>query len=201
MAAAMHDRILQGASTLCFSLGFSHVRVEEIARYLGISKKTIYNHFPSKEDLFQRVVEANIAAILEGLDERARAVDRSLTEKLRTILNFLVEELTLRQAVLFASDRTKNRVFRDRMVRIIRRKVVDLTARLFAEGKATGAVREDVNPELLPYVYMGLIEGTFQLCEDIHPPYPPQQLILEALRLSLVGVLSREEAEALSREA
>lgn len=197
----MHERILEGAGNLCFRLGFSHVRIEEIAQYLGISKKTIYNHFPSKEDLFQRVVEDNIAAILYGLDERARAAERSLAEKLRMILNFLVEELTRRQAVLFASDRAKNRVFRDRMVRIIREKVVDLTGRLFEEGKITGAVREDVDADLLPYVYMGVIEGTFRLCEDIHPPYPPQQLILEALRLSLVGVLSREEAEALLREA
>ena len=201
MATAMHDRILEGAGTLCFRMGFARVRVEEIARYLGISKKTIYNHFQSKDELFERVVESNIAAILAGLDERAKATEVEFTAKLRTILQYVVRELRARSAVLFATDRPPNQLFRDRMVAVIRAKVVELTERLFEEGKASGAVRNDIVPGILPYVYMSLIEGTFQLCEDANPPYRPEELILEALRISLVGVLSRTEAERLTVEA
>lgn len=198
MPTTMHDRILQAAGKLCFSLGFARVRVEEIADYLGISKKTIYNHFTNKEALFENVVENNIDAILAGLERRARKTNVSFTEKLRDILDYIVRELRSRSAVLFATDRTKNSVFRDRMVATIRRKLVDLTATLFEEGKANGAVRRDIDPGTLPYVYMGLIEGTFQLCQDARTPYRPEELIREALRISLVGVLTETEAHALA---
>lgn len=197
MPKTMHERILEGAGKLCFTLGFARVRVEEIAEYLGISKKTIYNHFANKEALFEDVVEENIAAILDGLDQRARETGIAFTEKLQSILDFVVHELQSRSAVLFATDRSTNQLFRDRMVTMVRRKVVKLTGRLFEEGKAGGAVRNDIKPGILAYVYMGLIEGTFQLCADPQTPYPPEVLIREALRVSLVGVLSEEETRVL----
>jgi AcrR family transcriptional regulator len=48
---AMKDRILQTADRLFYLQGIRAVGVDTIAAEIGISKRTLYNHFPSKDRL------------------------------------------------------------------------------------------------------------------------------------------------------
>lgn len=49
--AAMQERILDAADRLFYSQGIRAVGVDTIAAEIGISKRTLYNHFPSKDEL------------------------------------------------------------------------------------------------------------------------------------------------------
>ncbi len=49
--AAIRERILAGVDRLFYAQGIKSVGVDAIAAELGISKKTLYRHFPSKDDL------------------------------------------------------------------------------------------------------------------------------------------------------
>ena len=48
---AMQDRILETADRLFYGQGIRAVGVDTIAAEVGISKRTLYNYFPSKESL------------------------------------------------------------------------------------------------------------------------------------------------------
>ncbi|MEA4869805.1 MAG: TetR/AcrR family transcriptional regulator [Christensenella sp.] len=58
--------ILEGAVKVFTQNGFDASSMDRIAEVAGVSKRTIYNHFPSKEDLFQAIV----ADFLKQRDER-----------------------------------------------------------------------------------------------------------------------------------
>lgn len=49
--AAMQDRILETADRLFYRQGIRVIGVDTIAAEIGISKRTLYNYFPSKDDL------------------------------------------------------------------------------------------------------------------------------------------------------
>ena len=49
------DKILKAASEIFFSRGFYKIPVDEIAFSLKMSKKTIYKHFPAKQELVKAV--------------------------------------------------------------------------------------------------------------------------------------------------
>lgn len=49
--AAMQERILDTADRLFYGQGIRAVGVDTIAAEIGISKRTLYNHFPSKDEL------------------------------------------------------------------------------------------------------------------------------------------------------
>src|ERR1700733_683982 len=52
------QRISDVATTLFVVRGFEHVTVSEIARIVGVSEKTVFNYFPTKESLvFDRADE------------------------------------------------------------------------------------------------------------------------------------------------
>ena len=57
----MKERILAEAEQLFWRYGVRSVTMEDIARPLGISKKTIYQHFTDKEDILCQVMQTKIA--------------------------------------------------------------------------------------------------------------------------------------------
>jgi AcrR family transcriptional regulator len=65
----MKERILQTADRLFYLQGIRAVGVDTIAAEIGISKRTLYNHFPSKDAL--------IAAYLAGRFKPMPASDQS----------------------------------------------------------------------------------------------------------------------------
>ena len=69
----MKERILETADRLFYLQGIRAVGVDTIAAEIGISKRTLYNHFPSKDAL--------IAAYLERRFVQPRPSDKSPVEQ------------------------------------------------------------------------------------------------------------------------
>jgi AcrR family transcriptional regulator len=61
--------------------GFDHVTVAEVAEAAGVSEKTVFNYFPTKEDLFFDEVDEREAALLAAI--RDRRPDESIPAALR----------------------------------------------------------------------------------------------------------------------
>ena len=56
-----------------FSHGFRSVTMDDLAEELGISKKTLYAHFPGKFDLLEAVLAAKFAAVEATLKQVTRS--------------------------------------------------------------------------------------------------------------------------------
>ncbi len=70
----MKERILETADRLFYLQGIRAIGVDTIAAEIGISKRTLYNHFPSKDAL--------IAAYLERRFVHARPSDKPPVEQI-----------------------------------------------------------------------------------------------------------------------
>ena len=55
------DAILKGAEDIFISLGYELASMDKIAEKAGVSKRTVYNHFGSKEKLFEVIVDELLA--------------------------------------------------------------------------------------------------------------------------------------------
>jgi AcrR family transcriptional regulator len=60
-ALPMRDRILEAADRLFYAQGIQAVGVDLVAAEAGISKRTLYNHFPSKDGLIAAYLERRSA--------------------------------------------------------------------------------------------------------------------------------------------
>src|ERR1700710_488011 len=60
---SMKDRILETADRLFYLQGIRAVGVDTIAAEIGISKRTLYNHFPSKDALISAYLERRFRPI------------------------------------------------------------------------------------------------------------------------------------------
>ena len=76
----MREAIAAAAMGLFVKRGFDHVTVGDIAREAGVSEKTVFNYFPTKEDIFFDEVPQRLEALAEAI--RGRDPGQSLVDAL-----------------------------------------------------------------------------------------------------------------------
>jgi TetR/AcrR family transcriptional regulator, transcriptional repressor of aconitase len=77
----LRERVLEHARDEFISRGFSKVTLDEIASDLGISKKTLYKFYPSKEELLRASLHAAMRSAGWEL-ERISSSDKPFAEKM-----------------------------------------------------------------------------------------------------------------------
>src|SRR5438874_10407025 len=71
IANSTRQRIVDAARAHFFSHGFRSVTMDDLAEELGVSKKTLYNHFPGKIELLEAVLADKFAGVEAKLKEAA----------------------------------------------------------------------------------------------------------------------------------
>lgn len=152
-AAETRRRIVIAARDRFVAHGFSSVTMDDIARDLGMSKKTLYEVFPGKKELLRATTQLNAeectremdAISAEGLDFLARA--RKTFEYVARLYS------RLSPAYLMDLRRSAPDVWEEvqdfRRTRV-RRNMLDL----LDQGVKQGAVREDLDREELVRLYL-----------------------------------------------
>ena len=77
--------IADTAMRLFATRGFDHVTVADVAEAAGVSDKTVFNYFPTKEDLFYDEVPAREEALRQAI--RGRRPGESILAALRRLQN------------------------------------------------------------------------------------------------------------------
>lgn len=138
-AARNSERILRATREVFADLG-PDVPLEEVARRAGVGVRTLYRHFPSKDDLLQAVINLNVAEELTAFIERASADDnplRGLTSLFEATLDLVERDRHMVTAVNNSS------VVTCESATSLRAALASLTGR----AQEAGLVRADVTPD------------------------------------------------------
>jgi len=92
----LRQHLSDTATELFLERGFDAVRVSEVALACGVSEKTVYNYFPSKESLVLDRWDGTMAALRSGLADPAvtpvEAAVRILSDELRALTSWLAAQ-------------------------------------------------------------------------------------------------------------
>src|SRR2546430_16741628 len=80
------QRIVDAARGHFFSHGFRSVTMDDLAEALGISKKTLYAHFPGKISVLEAVLADKFAGVEATLKAVTRAHPHDFPATLRALL-------------------------------------------------------------------------------------------------------------------
>lgn len=150
----LNDKILEASTSMFFGQGIKAVSMDDVAKAVGISKRTLYEHFESKDLL--------VVACLQRMqsDREARAIEllNSSESFIDVMLNCLTEAIGFLQNVtpaFFADlDRFNYCAVKQTLMERIegfRRRIVDL----IEKGKENGLLRPEVDSELIARVIIG----------------------------------------------
>ena len=151
-------RVILAARERMSREGFSRLSIEELVSELGMSKKTFYKIFRSKDDLLSQVVDTTLGEVRLVLGEITGS-DRDFLEKLTAILTFVGEQSGRIGRPLQEDLRRFHPDLWMRIEVFRRQRLAQTFAPLFDQGVAEGYVRSDVNKRVFLFAYIGAIQN------------------------------------------
>ncbi|WP_323377367.1 TetR/AcrR family transcriptional regulator [Streptomyces sp. RB17] len=151
---------MEAAGRLFFAPGSMRVSMDDLARELGMSKKTIYRHFPDKRSLLTAVLDRQFAAVERTLTAAAEdAEGQPFDVRVQRFLIAAGTELERIGAAQLATGRGGDAMLRQyveqRVDAVIYRRIDDL----LQDGHRRGLL--SAPPELLGEITRGALERLF----------------------------------------
>lgn len=150
---ALRLRILASADKRFCRQGLVRVNMDEIASELGISKKTLYRHFRSRDELLSELVEQHMQAVDDAMKSICGEAKHDPLKCLRSLLDCVASAYREVSAVAFV-DMEKYAPHLWKVVEAHRQRQIDRDfANLLREGRRQGVFRKDVDPKVFLFLY------------------------------------------------
>jgi AcrR family transcriptional regulator len=184
---ATKDEIATQFRKLVLRYGYRRAAVEDVARALRISKKTIYDFFPSKEDLYRYAIES-------WATEQRRHVESMLTDT--TALGRIAQAASIAFADArrgFESNPYQDTTEPPEILALVNAQVFGPMIRdLLVQGNASGEFCVEDPDMTAAFVVVVGTEAVRMLRED--PLSHPEEAALDAIRRLVVGAVEKEES-------
>jgi AcrR family transcriptional regulator len=190
------QRIVEAARAHFFSHGFRSVTMDDLAAALGISKKTLYVHFPDKIALLEAVLADKFADVEAKLIEISRAYPHDFPTALHELLASMQRELDEIKPPFVRDMRQKApHVFRTverRRAALIER----FFGKLFIEGQRTGMVRKDVPAKLMIEILLAMVQAIMNPPKMDELGLVPKEGFSGIIKIVLEGALTGKGRKA-----
>lgn len=162
----MKEKILSKAADLFLSLGFKSVTMDDIASSLGMSKKTIYSHYPTKRELVHDTTFHVFEQINEGICQICAGHENPVKE-LYDIKSLVMEQLKGEKT----SPHYQLQKYYPKIFATLKQKQFHSISQCVSEnlrrGMELGFYRKDLDVELMTKFYLNGNLGLMNL--DIFP--------------------------------
>ena len=193
MAEDQKCNIIKTAGEMFFRLGIRSVSVDDICRELGMSKKTFYVYFDSKDALIEQMLQANNDYIGGKMKELSEQGDfRQLVKKF--LKHQEVEKNDVRRVPQLVYDLKKYypRQFADFQVKCFEMQK-NYIKQYIELGVAQGLVRANLNIELAAVLFAKIHNDAIRDFEEIEKHnHNLHQLAHTAMDIFVRGILSVE---------
>ena len=184
------QRIVEAARAHFFSHGFRNVTMDDLAGELGISKKTLYAHFPGKIDLLEAVLADKFAGVEAKLKEVTRAHRHNFPVTLHELLAGTQRELDEIKPPFVRDMRQKA----PHVFKVVERRRAQLIERhfgkLFVEGQRAGMVRKDVPAKLIIEILLAMVQSIMNPPKMEELGMMPKEGYTGILKIVLEGALT-----------
>ena len=195
-ADSNRQRIVEAARAHFFSHGFRTVTMDDLAEELGISKKTLYAHFPGKFDLLEAVLADKFAGVEATLKEITRAQPRDFPATLRELLAGTQRELDEIKPP-FARDMRQKA---PEVFKVVERRRAALLERYFGkflvDGQRAGMVRKDVQAKLIIEILLAMVQSIMNPPKMEELGMMPKEGFTGILKIILEGALTAKGRKA-----
>lgn len=157
MAAKL--KILKGAEELIFKYGIKNITMDDIARHLSMSKKTIYKYFKEKDEiihsLMQLSIEEDKCRFKEVYDKSLNVVEEifEMMKEMREVFS-KINPIVFHELHKYYPETWKEfQSFKSGFIQ-------EMVERSLIKGQKDGLIRKDLNTKLLAKLRVENIEMT-----------------------------------------
>jgi AcrR family transcriptional regulator len=187
----LRRRIIELARRHFLAHGFRGITMDDLARELGMSKKTLYAFFASKTDLLQAVILNKLDEVEASLDALSRQPPPDFGGNLQKLLStFRQHTDEIRPPFIRDLQREAPEIFA--VIETRRRKLIHRQfKRLFDQGRRAGTIRKDIPVALMIEILLGTADAIVNPTKLVELGLTPQTAFSAILRMMLQGVIVR----------
>ena len=189
--------ILKKAEELFLRFGVKSVSMDDLARDLGISKKTLYQLFESKEDLILQTIEQHQCEQEEAVNSLCRQDGDALEEIFNIVRRVLLHMRQVSPATIFDMKKYYPEAW-SRIEQMQREHIYRVLRQNLENGIRQSLYREDIDPEIIARLYLGNIASLMN--ESLFPleEFSRDRLYREFILYHLRGIVSAKGLERLT---
>jgi AcrR family transcriptional regulator len=185
------DEIIRRSERMFLRLGMRSVTMDDIARELGISKKTLYQYFDNKDALVEAVISTHVDLEQQAIESICATATDALDE-IRNIGAFITATIEdVSPGALYDLQKYYHKSW-ELLMRRQDEQVTDCIVKNLQRGVKEGLYREDLNPEIIAKIYA---KSTYMVVDEISQPaskFSRRQLIWELHNYHVHGVATPE---------
>lgn len=160
------EKIQKGAEELFMRYGVRSISMDDIARHLSVSKKTLYQHFADKEDIVTVTCKAHLDRNAEEFKAIRKTARNAIEELVQLSVCLKRNMQDINPSLLYDLQKYHPRawtVWLEHKNKFIRESVV----RNLKQGIAEGYFRADIDPEVIASVRLEMVQLAFN--EEVFP--------------------------------
>jgi AcrR family transcriptional regulator len=182
-------RIVAGARRHFFAHGFRGVTMDDLAEELGMSKKTLYAHFPGKAALLEAVIEDKLSRVEADLSAAKATAAGDFPARLHALLACMKEHTEeIQPAFVRDVQRESPELFA--LVQEGRRKLIQRHfGKLLKDGRRAGTIRRDIPVEILIEILVGAVDAIINPTRLGELGLTPRTGFMHIISVFLGGVL------------
>ena len=184
-------RVVAVARRQFLTHGFRSVSMDDLAAELGMSKKTLYESFPSKVALIEAVLKDKFREVERDLDQVARDRVADVEIALHQLLD-CVQRHTAEIQPAFVRDIGRETPELFQLIEQRRRELIrHYFGGLFENGKKSGVIRRDIPTHLIIEILLGAVQAIMNPPKLMELGLSVEQGYSSIIRLVLDGALQR----------
>jgi AcrR family transcriptional regulator len=193
----VRGRIVSGARSHFFAHGFRGVTMDDLARELGMSKKTLYANFPSKTKLLEAVLADKFRATDADLGQVTTGVLPDVVSTMRLLLATLQRHLQEIQPP-FVRDIHRHAPEIFKSIQSRRRKLIERHfGKVLGEGRRRGMIRKDIPTGLMIEILLGTIDSIMNPAKITELDLTPKTALSTILAIFFHGVITERNKSKL----
>lgn len=190
----LQDEILNAALSLFNHCGYRQVTVDDIAHKRGISKRTLYQHFDSKEEIARRVIERELSTLGAVID----AISDDDTLEFIPLFSKILESVQKTVGafgMIFLEDIERHAPSVFQLILDFRARRIEFLQNLFARYQRAGLIRKEINPEWAAK-FLILVANEFESPEFLQAAGIPLHQSIDLVReVFLFGIADTQMLE------
>jgi AcrR family transcriptional regulator len=183
------DRIIDAAMTRFMDFGFNKVTMDEIASDTGMSKKTVYKFFPSKETLLMAIVHIHLRRVEKAVHEIITS-EKPIEEKLLELFALIGKTVRKLSRPFMADVQRFFPALWKEIDTFRRERILSQLLQMFKQAKKEGVFREDVDSDLFYMVMMTTIQGIMNPQVLSQQSFSAEEAFRGIFRIMYEGVLT-----------
>ena len=169
--------------------GFSRLSVDELAAGMGISKKTLYATFPTKQKIVEAVLDSFLTTV-KGRLERIMAERIPFVDKFFHVMLFLGETSSrIGKPFLVDLQRQMPHLW-EKVQRFRRDRILTQFAALLHEGVEDGSIRPQVREEVFLASYLAAVEAVINPTFLMNQSLSTREAMSNIVELFFLGAMT-----------